>query len=195
MTIADWLMIVAVFLGPVIAVQLTRFLDDRKETRGRKLAIFKVLMATRAQLLAPSHVEALNRIDLEFSGRRKDEKPVVEAWKAYLDLLGDKAIPPDQWVTRRIDLLVDMLQKMAAVLRYDFDKVRIKNSAYAPRFYGDLENEQQTIRRGFVELMEGKRVVPVVIIRPPKGTSGDLAADKGAIGRTQQGGSKSAFAP
>ncbi len=31
MTIADWLMILAVLLGPIIAVQLTRFLDGSKE--------------------------------------------------------------------------------------------------------------------------------------------------------------------
>lgn len=31
MTIADWLMIAAVLLGPIIAVQLTRYLDNKKE--------------------------------------------------------------------------------------------------------------------------------------------------------------------
>jgi len=48
MTIADWLMITAVFLGPIVAVRLTRYLDDQKEIRARKLDIFKTLMATRA---------------------------------------------------------------------------------------------------------------------------------------------------
>ena len=31
MTIADWLMIAAVLLGPIVAVQLTRYLDNKKE--------------------------------------------------------------------------------------------------------------------------------------------------------------------
>ena len=66
MTIADWLMITAVFLGPIVAVQLTRYLDDKKEIRARKLDIFKTLMATRAYTSSWSHAEALNRIDLEF---------------------------------------------------------------------------------------------------------------------------------
>lgn len=34
MTIADWLMILAVLVGPIVAVQLTRYLDDKKEIRG-----------------------------------------------------------------------------------------------------------------------------------------------------------------
>jgi hypothetical protein len=92
MTVADWLMILAVLLGPIIAVRLTRHLDNRKEIRERKLWIFKTLMATRASTLSPHHVEALNRIDLEFSPKNKKEKPVLEAWKAYLDLLGDSGI-------------------------------------------------------------------------------------------------------
>lgn len=66
MSNTEIIMVLAVFLGPVVAVRLTRFLDDRKEVRERKLWIFKTLMATRAYTLAQTHVEALNRIDLEF---------------------------------------------------------------------------------------------------------------------------------
>jgi hypothetical protein len=86
MPIADALIILATLCGPVIAVQVTRYLDDQKEERGRKLQVFKTLMATRAYTLSPAHVEALNRIDLEFSGKKK----VIEVWRQYLDLLGDK---------------------------------------------------------------------------------------------------------
>jgi hypothetical protein len=79
MTVTDWLMIAAVFLGPIIAVRLTRYLDNQKEIKGRKLDIFKTLMATRAYTVSWQHVEALNRIDLEFS--QKQEREVIEAWK------------------------------------------------------------------------------------------------------------------
>ena len=87
MTIADWLMIAAVFLGPIVAVRLTRYLDNQKEIKERKLEIFKSLMATRAYTVSWLHVEALNRIDLEFDANR--DREVVEAWKEYLDLLND----------------------------------------------------------------------------------------------------------
>lgn len=84
MTIADWLMITAVFLGPIVAVRLTRYLDDQKEVRTRKLDIFKTLMATRAYSVSWTHVEALNRTDLEFDKNYKKEKEVIEAWNEYL---------------------------------------------------------------------------------------------------------------
>jgi hypothetical protein len=167
MSIADWLMITAVILGPVIAVQLTRYLDNKKEIRERKLWIFKTLMATRASTLSPHHVEALNRIDLEFDVKSLDEKAVIEAWKAYLDILGDTQIPQEQWGTRRVDLLIELLHKMAKVLDYEFDKTHIKNSSYYPRGYGELEEDQSAIRRGVKELIEGHRVIPMCITNLP----------------------------
>ena len=167
MRIADWLMILAVLIGPVIAVQLTRLLDNKREIRDRKLWIFKTLMSTRATNLSPHHVEALNRIDLEFSSATPKEKDVIEAWKAYLDLLNDKAMPIDQWGIRRVDLLVEMLHKMARLLNYEFDKTTIKNSSYYPRGYGELEEDQTAIRRGVKELMEGRLVIPMHLTNLP----------------------------
>lgn len=182
MTVADWLMITAVLLGPIIAVRVTRYLDNRKEIRERKLWIFKTLMATRASTLSPHHVDALNRIDLEFSPKVKKDRPVLEAWKAYLDLLGDKAIPLDQWGTRRVDLLVELLHKMASILDYEFDKTTIKNSSYYPRGYGELDNDQASIRRGVKELIDGQRAIPMFItnLPPQKGDIQDEEAGPGA---------------
>lgn len=167
MGISDWLMITAVLLGPIVAVRLTRYLDNKREIRERKLWIFKTLMATRASTLSPHHVEALNRIDLEFDADNRKEKEVIEAWKAYLDLLSDTMIPQEQWGTRRVDLLVELLHKMARVLDYEFDKTHIKNSSYYPRGYGELEADQAAIRRGVKELIEGKRVIPMYVTNLP----------------------------
>ena len=90
----------AVFIGPIVAVRLTRYLDNKKEARERRLWIFKTLMATRATTLSPHHIEALNRIDLEFDGKSLGDREVIDAWKAYLDLLGDMKVPQEQWGMR-----------------------------------------------------------------------------------------------
>ncbi|QLL16001.1 DUF6680 family protein [Pseudomonas chlororaphis] len=78
------LIILVTLFSPFIAVQASRLLDERNEIRGRKLSIFKTLMATRSYGISWAHVEALNRIDLEFMKDHKKEKAVVEAWKAGL---------------------------------------------------------------------------------------------------------------
>lgn len=168
MTIADWLTISAILLGPIIAVQLTRYLDNQKEARERKLQVFKTLMATRAYTVSWDHVVALNRIDLEFDKDNKKEKAVIEAWKAYLDLLGDKNMPPEQWAVKRIDLLVELLHNMAQVLDYDFDKTHIKNSSYSPVAHGNIEDEQKALRTGLIQVLEGRRPIPMTVVNWPK---------------------------
>lgn len=168
MTIADWLMITAVFLGPVVAVRLTRYLDNQKEIRERKVNIFKTLMATRAYTVSWAHVEALNRIDLEFDKDHKKERDVIDAWKEYLDLLNNSTIPIDQWGVKRVDLLVELLHKMARVLNYDFDKTHIKNSSYSPRAHGETEDEQAALRRGLIEVLGGNRPLPMFITNFPQ---------------------------
>jgi hypothetical protein len=168
MTISDWIMVVAVLIGPIIAVQLTRYLDNKKDKRERKIQVFKTLMATRLYTVSWGHVEALNRIDLEFDKKDKNEKAVIDAWKSYFDLLSDKSLTSEQWGQKRVELFVELLHKMAIVLDYDFDKTHIKNSSYAPIVHGNIENELQTIRTGLIELFAGNRSIPMEIVNQSK---------------------------
>lgn len=124
MTLTEILMILATGLSPVIAVQVTRFLDDRNEERGRKIKVFKTLMATRAYNISPAHVEALNSIDLEFSIKRPSEKAVLDFWQQYLDHLGNSSMDVSAWDTRRLDLLVELLNAMGKCVGYDFNKTQ-----------------------------------------------------------------------
>lgn len=173
MTLSDALIILATALSPVIAVQVTRFLDDRNEERGRKLRIFKTLMATRAYNISPAHVEALNSIDLEFSTKKTLEKSVLDIWQQYLDHLGNLQMEVGAWNVRRVDLLVELLYAMGKSVGYDFNKTQIKNGTYSPTAHGRLEIEQSRIRTMIIELLEGVRELPVhVTNQPEKNDSG-----------------------
>ena len=174
MTIADWLMILAVLTGPLVAVQLTRWQEARRETRRRKLEIFKTLMATRSYGVSWNHVQALNSIDLEFERSVRSERGVIEAWTAYLDHLNTKAVSQEHWGTRRIDLMAELLHKMAKVLDYDFDKTHIKNATYAPVAHGDLEQQQQALRQLSIEVLQGSRTVSVRMANEPNLEHGNL---------------------
>lgn len=114
-----------------------------------------------------AHVEALNRIDLEFERNNKKDKAVVDAWKEYLDLLNNTLLSPEQWAARRVELLVELLHKMAIVLNYDFDKTHIKNSSYAPRIHSETEAQLEAIRAGIIDLLSGKRPLPMVVTNIP----------------------------
>lgn len=171
MTIADTLMILTVIVGPILAIQVQKRIEAWRSGRERKIHIFKVLMATRGTPVSPNHVEALNIIDIEFSGNNKKEKLVRVAWKVYLNHLcegprdyQDSAYKSklDAWSNKSIDCLVDMLYTMAQTLGYDFDKVQLKKGAYTPQGFADLQYEQSFMRRGLLDVLYGKRGIPVM---------------------------------
>ena len=83
---SDWIMIFAVIAGPILAIQIQKFIEGVNESKERKIRVFKDLMATRASTLAYQHVVALNMVGLEFQGKKYTK--VVNAWKTYLDHLG-----------------------------------------------------------------------------------------------------------
>lgn len=180
MTIADVLMITAVILGPILAVQAQKMIEGWRNKREKRIAVFRVLMATRGTPISPHHVEALNLIDIEFAGGSKKEKSVREAWKLYLDHLcdcpNDYQDPAyqaklDAWTNKSKDLLVDMLNAMALILGYSFDKVQLKKGAYTPKGFADLDTEQYLLRRGVLDVIYGKRGIPVMPFKNPDKTT------------------------
>lgn len=160
-------MICATTLSPLIAVQVTRYLDDRNEEKGRKRHVFKTLMATRAYNISHRHVEALNSIDLEFSSKKTLEKNVLDVWQQYLDHLGHTNMESEAWNIKRVDLLVDLLHAMGKAVGYDFNKTQIKNGTYSPTAHGRIEGEQERIRAMLLELLDGKRVLPMHVTNIP----------------------------
>ncbi len=158
MTLNEILSILAILLAPLVAVQVQRWLEVFREERGRRLHVFKTLMATRAATVSPEHVQALNMIDLEFHGKRY--KSVTDAWKAYLDHLASfpkEAGEPaqQQWADRRVDRLTTLLMEMGKCLGYEFDEVHVKKGVYAPEAHGQIENENMLLRRGLLQLLYG----------------------------------------
>src|SRR5438067_9365814 len=75
--------IIAIILGPILAIQVEKYLEDRRESRRRKITLFRELMVTRGSRLSARHVEALNGIQMEFHNEGEDKK-VVDAWKLYI---------------------------------------------------------------------------------------------------------------
>lgn len=172
-----WLTIIAIILGPILALGAQRMLDWIREKRNRKLRLFRELMVTRYMRLSPRHVEALNMVPLEFKDEG-DEKQILDAWKEYLDHLGtDATVDTNAWAKTGFDLLVDLLFEMSNSLGYDFEKLRIKKEAYSPKLFADMEAEQHTLRKQLLELTDGtgRRKLPVATfeqsfpdVKPPK---------------------------
>ena len=177
-TFADEALITATLLGPVLAVQVQKWLERWRDYRNRKMWVFQTLMATRAARLEAEHVRALNMIDLVFYGRRrfgtnwrsKTERAVLESWKIVLDEL---AVPwnmeanNEARLVRRTDLFIDLLVAMGDDVGYTFDRVQLKNGAYFPTAHETLTTQQQQLRTLTVELLQGNRALVVRPEQPP----------------------------
>lgn len=74
MELTDILTILAIVIGPIAAVQIEKYIQRKRDSKNQREDIFKTLMATRGSVLSYAHVEALNRIDLEFSNHNKYKK-------------------------------------------------------------------------------------------------------------------------
>ena len=172
-TISDWLVIVAIVIAPILAIQIQKFIEKKKEARTRKMHIFRVLMATRARPLSPLHVEALNMIDIEFYKHKR----IINAWKLLLDNFYNYPKDPKQkdfdaqllsCSERSNNLLTDLLYEMSKAQGYDFDKVLLKRSCYVPKGHGEIEMEQTFIRKSFTDLFSGRKAVPIKIVEGEK---------------------------
>ena len=167
MELKDWLVVLSTLLSPLIAVQVTEYLNRRRQSRDEQMRMFRTLMATRASTLAVAHVQALNSIDVIFNGRAAPQEAVRRQWKQYLDHLNDKSYPREHWETRRKELLVELLDTMGKHLGFNFDKTHLKNQSYYPQGYGDLEAEQSALRRATFEIVSGKRPLPMWVANLP----------------------------
>ena len=169
-TISDVLIILATLTSPVIAVQVQKWLERRREGRAGKLWIFRTLMATRAARIAPQHVEALNMIDVEFYGGKRSNKRVREAWKEYFEQLHARSKDPTEQkliFQRQEDLFINLLYEMALAVGFDFDKTHIRTHIYSPVGHGEIELDQTVIRRGLAQVFLGQRSIPMVITAVP----------------------------
>jgi len=165
---ANWIFgigtIFATLIGPIIAVQLQKYLERRNESQNQKNWIFSTLMATRGSRLAPDHVRALNMIDLAFNGgrssrRKATETDVLDTWRDYLDHLNTVITEAnaERWFEKQRELLVLMLSAMATDLNLRYDRVLLRNGSYLPKGHTDLELDLQKLRHHAIQVLSGQQ--------------------------------------
>ena len=153
--------IAAVFLGPIAAVFITRWVDHKRLKHGRRMDVFRTLMRTRRMTLNPDHVGALNLVEIEFDG----EQNVIKAWKDYFTHLGKK--PPTEsaeanvFVSERGSLLTKLLHAMAQTLKFQIEQLEIFEGGYTPQGWEDEEVTLRALRHHMLQIFMGNRALPV----------------------------------
>lgn len=178
---SDIAIVAATLLGPVLAVQAQKWLERARAIADRRNHIFRVLMATRAAVLSPSHVEALNAIPVEFYGKSDKLKCINDAWKLFLDHHAQNLNATEAWMQKRTDLFLDLLHLISNFLGYRFNRAQLASDIYNPVAHGQLESEQTLIRRGLAKLLSGETVLPMAVKEFPATATDEMSANHLAI--------------
>jgi hypothetical protein len=152
--------IIALIFGPVLAVIVSDRRSKKEEVARRKMHVFRTLMATRTTNLYYNHIEALNLVEIEYF----EDKDVMDYWRQYRNHLDNKEYSDRDypaWNGERQNKLNDMLYKMSLALGYSFDKSHIEKGVYYPVGYSEIESQQREIRSLLLELLSGKRQLPM----------------------------------
>ena len=171
MQFKDWLnvliligTIIAIIVGPIAAVRITLRHDLRRELLRRKYETFHSLMKTRRVVLSAEHVTALNVIQTEFH----DDERVIAAYKRYIDNLGVSAPTRGsdneavrKFLENRNDVFNEMMFEIGRHLGFSLDKRELAKYSYAPQGWVNIEAEQNALRQLALELLQGKRPLPV----------------------------------
>ena len=181
MQFKDWLNVailivtaIAIVVGPIVAVRISLRFEESREKIRRKYQTFHALMRTRRATLSPDHVTALNVIQTEFH----DDERVITAYKKYIDHLGTSlALGSKDDVTRKFvedrdDAFNEMMFEIGRHLGFSLDRRELKKYSYAPQGWVNIEAEQNAVRQLALELLQGKRPLPVSPFQPPSPSPG-----------------------
>jgi hypothetical protein len=115
-------------------------------------------MRTRKAAIQPDHVNALNLVEIEFN-------KVPAALSAYRELMrhinsGGSTVS-QRWLADHRSYLTKLLSAMATELGYTIEQLDVFEGGYYPMGWGQVEEQQLALRLGLLELLSGKRSLPV----------------------------------
>ena len=150
--------IIAIIGGPISAVLITRWLDDRRASRDRRWDIFRNLMRYRGTGLHAEFVGALNLLAVEF----RHDPEVINEWKnlfTSFERHGDSA-------SQRASIRTRLLDEIAKSLGVQIAQIDIFSEAYNPISSELIEAQNQAIRAFANDIALGKKALSV-IVHPP----------------------------
>jgi hypothetical protein len=164
MSADKWLgiaVVFATFFGPVFAVLLTRYIDDRRERRNRQMQIWRTLMGSRRYPTQQEYVTALNLVDVEFAGIQAIEQGQRDLFR-HLNMNHQ---PPD-WFEQLRRLQTRLLFAIGQHLGHRMEQLDVLEGGYMPAAWGNVEEEQRVLRQLLIQQASGKKPVRVEIVAP-----------------------------
>ncbi|MBO6579051.1 MAG: hypothetical protein JJ871_11855 [Thalassospira sp.] len=156
--------LIAVLVGPILAVVVSRFIDAEREHSNRKWMIFRSLMSARRNQLSHEFVASLNLVEVEFH----KEKRVTEKLQEFIKVF-DRDEPNnnagwERFVSDRDTKLTQLLTEIAKSLGVNIEVIDIMKGGYTPRGWSNNEQLNQDTKIALLELIRGNRSLPVHVV-------------------------------
>ncbi|MDG4895633.1 hypothetical protein P9272_18865 [Mesorhizobium sp. WSM4976] len=167
---SHWWDIAAIIIGPMAAVAITLWYQNRDRRYQNRFDVFRSLALWRRHGLSTEFVNALNLIPVHFNR----EAEVMKRRRSLMDLFNDPQWNVDDMATRarlldrRETLVAELIREIGAAVNVSIDDIEILKGAYAPQIWADQEEVTQRARRAALEILEGGRSIPVQVVLPPQ---------------------------
>ena len=127
--VGEWVNIVGLIIGPVIAVLITLWIDGRRRSREQKIVVLRLLLATRHTPADPNFATAINLVPVEFAGA----SGVLQAHKEFVQAVNVKATPEtEQAVAMNTGMKTTrLIYEVAGNLGFNIRETDIQSEAYA----------------------------------------------------------------
>lgn len=162
----DWAVVAATFVGPVVAVIITLWYQERSLMKRSRHELFVSMMRSRRHPTNPEFVGALNLVPVHFYADG-------EVMKRYAELLAVFDSPswniPEalQGLHDQANLKVAyLLSAMSKAVGRPVEQLQILKGAYAPQGWADDEQAARMLRRSLTEVASGQRPLPVFVVQP-----------------------------
>ena len=165
----------ATVIGPVAAVCITLWYQDRTKNREQKLVLLRMLSATRGLPGDINHSAALTLVPVEFAKSNE----VMKKHKSYLEEI-DKTdengglSSPQECINKYHDLLHAIFKDLG----YVFDHEAVRNQGVLTRGYTDRDNLYLESLRATVDIAESARSSAVSSARVAEKIVGSDTLDK-----------------
>ena len=129
MKLYEIITLIAILVGPILAVVVQLLAEQRKQTRDQQTATLKMLVGTRHLPSDPAYSAAINMIPVDFNR----VSSVMSAYKLYIECILYQASPENVQVQNQ-KILANQTKLIFAItkhLGYDLSETDIQTTAYA----------------------------------------------------------------
>lgn len=142
----NWAVVIATFVGPIVAVIITLWHQDRSALRERRSNLLRQLAFGRHVPGDPSYSLALTLIPLEWA----HDRAVIEKYKSLREHLNN---PPNGEVTAEGNSrIVDLIVAMASSLGYKYDHAALRELGFVSNGMLERDNLYLNSLRAQVEI-------------------------------------------